>query len=269
MSRRLPFSKLHGLENDFLVLEESAVRGLRLGPLARRICNRHAGVGADGICVISPKSSGRLSMRIFNSDGSEAEMSGNGIRCVAEYIWRGGHPRKGELVVHTPAGPKVLRSRGHTIWVDMGPPLDGVHAISLRAEGRRFDGHFTAALGNPQFVLFRFDEKSVERLDIRKWGPLLENHPRFPNRTNVEFAERFSPSRVKVRIWERGAGETRASGTGACAVAFIGHSLGLLAAEVSEALPGGVLRVQIQERRILLGGPATFVCDGHWSPDGR
>lgn len=269
MTRPIPFAKLHGLENDFLVLEQPVVAGLRLGPLARKMCERRTGVGADGICIISRKSPGHFAMRIFNSDGSEAEMSGNGIRCVAHYVWRSGLTKNPVLTVHTAAGTKTITSRGSTIWVDLGAPLDGVHPISVEAEGRRFDGHFTLALGNPQFVVFRFDEKRVAGLEIRKWGPLLENHPRFPNRTNVEFVERVSKSRVKVKIWERGAGETRASGTGACAVAFVGHSLGLLAAEVAEDLPGGVLRVRIEQGRILLGGPATFVCEGRWSPVGR
>ncbi|HRY28545.1 MAG TPA: diaminopimelate epimerase [Elusimicrobiota bacterium] len=281
MAGEVSFTKMHGTGNDFIVLDGMR-RSVRMTPaLARRLCDRHFGVGADQILILLPSATADLRMRIVNADGSEVEMCGNGIRCLARYARDNGHVRRDDMTVETLAGVvrPVLRKDGG-VRVDMGAPILEAARIPTRARGRvierplaslrnlklrlpRSPLFFTCvSMGNPHAVIFM---KGVEDLPADVWGPALETHPFFPRRTNVEFVEVTGPETARVRVWERGAGLTMACGTGACAVTVAGVLTGRLRRAAALTLPGGVLRVEwAPDDHVYLTGPAEYVFRGRF-----
>jgi diaminopimelate epimerase len=271
-------AKLHATGNDFLVWsgfgEDRAFRGI-LGPQAAALCDRHRGVGADGLIVVEPGSDGAdCSMVLYNADGGIAEMSGNGARCLAWAAVRAGLGGSGRLVVDTGGGRRTIDLEIDpgtgalcAATVDMGPvtfepaaiPLDAPSAFDLEAtfHGVTYRGD-AAGMGNPHLVTLVDD---VETARVTQHGPRLEHDPRFPNRTNVEFvAPGPDADAIRMRVWERGVGETLSCGTGACAAAAVAHRRGLVGERVTVHVLGGDLRVTLGDT-IRLGGPVVHVFD--------
>jgi len=272
VSERL--AKLHATGNDFLVWSSRGSEPLALDieRFARAACNRHTGIGADGLILLTPGSnSADATMTLHNADGHVAEMSGNGIRCLAWVAARDGF--EGDtLVVDTGSGRRVVdvaRAADGSVasaTVDMGPvtftpaeiPLDAPSAFDLTAEyhGTTYHGD-AAGMGNPHLVLF-VDDPATAR--VGQHGPHLEHDPRFPRRTNVEFVTPDGNGGMRMRVWERGVGETLSCGTGACAVAAVSHRRGLVGERVTVHVPGGELVIDVGDT-IRLGGPVVHVFD--------
>jgi diaminopimelate epimerase len=263
-------AKLHATGNDFLVHQASTPLGPRL---AAALCDRHRGVGADGLLTLGPARNGAdCSMTLHNADGGEAELSGNGLRCLAYVAARSGLGTADTLVVDTGAGRRVIRlergpdGRVRAADVDMGPVTFDPNAIGLAIDDARdleatfhgvtYRGDAVGA-GNPHLVLFVDDPDDAR---VTQHGPRLERDERFPNRTNVEFVTVDARDRMRMRVWERGVGETLSCGTGACAAAAAAHRRGLVDDDVTVVVPGGELRLRIGES-ISLGGPVTHVFD--------
>jgi diaminopimelate epimerase len=272
---QLPFTKMHGLGNDFVVLDnlglEPAISGNLTAEMAKKICDRRFGIGADQILWLKKAhdSSADFRMEILNADGSVAEMCGNGIRAVALYAQRHTSYQKSEYKIETLAGLKTVRVRGADVTVDMGLPILGEgfsiggECIEIRGEQLRF---FEVNVGNPHAVFF-VDE--VESFPVEELGPLIEKHPRFPHRTNVEFVKIQNSQSIQVRVWERGAGITLACGTGACASAVASLATHRLKNPLNVELPGGRLRISWEgnPHSILMEGPATEVFKGTFCLD--
>jgi len=255
--------KGHAYGNDFLLVPESEVRGQELSALARAMCNRHEGIGADGLMIYQSGPSS-ISMRLFNADGSPSEVSGNGIRCLAALAVRE-RPSLTEVTIDTPAGPKFLalqRRDGDalTFRAAMGVPRD-IRPIEIEAAGETVQA-VALSVGKPQCVLL--DDPLLESR-LHALGPAIEHHPRFPDRTNVSFAKVEAPNRVRILVWERGVGPTQASGTGACGAAVAAASYGGAARDVEVISPGGSQRVEwLEDGRIYLTGWAKLVFEGTW-----
>lgn len=267
------FVKMHGLGNDFLLCTQEMLESLTLSPLIiQRLCDRHFGIGADGVIEVLPSEIADVRMRIWNADGTEAEMCGNGIRCLAKFAFERGIVTEDTFRVETKAGiivPRILQKDGRVVRVavDMGEPsfvpsaipmrVDGEKTISvpITVEGREFvvTG---VSMGNPHAVIFELPE------NWKQYGPLIEHHPLFPHRTNVEFVQVVHPKHIVVMVWERGVGATLACGTGACAAVAAGVARGILDREVRVQLPGGELLVTWEKttNHIYLEGPAEEVC---------
>jgi diaminopimelate epimerase len=273
------FSKWHGLGNDFILVEDRPERwpAGRLAGLASRVCDRHFGIGGDGLIFIFKDDQGTLSMRIFNADGSEAEMCGNGLRCVAKYAYLGGLVPQRAFAVNTGAGvlvPEVIMDgpRVAAVRVDMGEPvLERDRLPVLGAPGTRMieeeilvgDERVIAtavSMGNPHCLLFVPDVSSAPVCSL---GPILERHELFPNHTNVEFIEIRSGEEIAVRVWERGVGETLACGTGACAAAVGSALTNRTGRRVLVNLPGGQLLIEwLDDNHVFMTGPAEEVFRG-------
>ena len=255
----MQFTKMHGVGNDFIILDAEEVAGHDLHDLARRACDRHFGVGADGILIPASSEVADLRMVYLNSDGSPSEMCGNGIRCLARYAEDRGLLGGDALTVETGAGvKKVVLLGGGFSRVDMGPPGFGSE-VELR--GFRF---LRVSMGNPHAVAFLGSEKEVEALDLGSAGPPVERDPLFPERTNVEFVYVRGEQEVRMRVWERGAGETLASGSGSCAAAVAAVRLGLAESPVRVLLDGGIVEVEWagEGEPVYMTGPAEYVCEG-------
>lgn len=272
------FAKFHGLGNDFVLTEGLLVADEeKLRKLARWICHRHFGVGADGLILVLPGVKAPFRMRILNSDGSEAEMCGNGIRCFAKYAYERNLTKETEFEVETLAGvirPRLLLDHGQVseVCVDMGRPrlkaaevpvtgygVGPVINAELAVDETRL--RFAAvSMGNPHAVI------TVNKIDNIIWqelGPKIEQHPAFPRKTNVEFVQQLEPDRLRVKVWERGAGPTLACGTGACAVVVALTLTGQVDRKAWVELPGGELLIEWgQDDRVYMTGPATHVFDG-------
>ncbi len=274
------FIKSHALGNDYLIVDPRALSFPLTEDAVRLLCDRHRGVGSDGILALVPSQRADFGVRIFNPDGSEAEKSGNGLRILARYLYDRGLTRQTRFTVETAGG--VVGVEVHLrdgaveqITVEMGRaafrsdlipaagPLRDVVDEPVAVDGERLV--VTAvSVGNPHCVVFT-DE--LRPADLRRLGPLLERHPLFPRRTNVQFARVLSPDRVAILIWERGAGETLASGSSACAVAAAAVRRGLAGRQVTVVMPGGELQVAVSEEWDLrLTGPAEEICAGVLSP---
>jgi diaminopimelate epimerase len=276
----LRFVKMHGLGNDFVVVKAIGVPN-RVGELAQLVCDRHLGVGADGLVFMLPSAKADLRMRVFNPDGSEAEMCGNAIRCVAKYAYEDGFQRKTKLRVETGAGILIPRLRikdGKVteVEVDMGEPVLERGLIPVTGPpGKVLDEPVTVdgdtfritavSFGNPHCVIFLPD---FEQLKLDVIGPKIEKHPVFPKRTNVEFVQVVDKGAIRVRVWERGAGPTLACGTGACASAVAAFLNGLTGRKVKVSLPGGDLSIfWDDDNHVYMTGPATEVFRGEWEPE--
>lgn len=270
----MQFAKYHALGNDYIVLAAAHFDRPLAPAEIRTICRTHTGVGADGILwtTVQPETR-RYAVRIFNPDGSEAETSGNGVRIFARSLWDGGFVNDEPIAIETAGG--VVRasvdSRGAHVSLTLPPatfsstrvPVAGperdVVDEEIAAGGRRY--RFTAVnVGNPHCVIV-VPHASAE--EARASGPILENDPRFPARTNVQFVEIIDPGRIRIEIWERGAGYTLSSGTSSAAAAAAAHRLGLVGTSVAVEMPGGTLSAAIgDDGAVTIAGPVVKVCQG-------
>ena len=272
------FTKMHGIGNDYLFVncfEEVVHDPSRLAIVMSR---PHFGAGSDGLVLIEPSDVADFGMRIFNSDGSEAEMCGNAIRCIGKYVYERGMTDKTELTVDTKGGLKQLwltveDGKVSRIKADMGTPELNPRLIPVDLPGEMVLRHrlqimgqtwfiTCVNMGNPHAVLFVRDPEVV---DLPTIGPMIEHHPLFPRRTNVEFVRVIDRGILQMRVWERGAGETLACGTGACAAFAAARSRGRCGDQVHVRLPGGVLEVEQRGANIFLTGPAHRVFEGEAS----
>lgn len=274
------FAKYHGAGNDFLLLEDLDDTVSLTPRLVTAVCDPHRGVGGDGVIRITKGRDAPFAMELWNADGGQAEMSGNGMRCVARFLVDRGLFEGTELDVDTPAGVKrveIALEEGEMTGarVDMGPPALQRGRIPMRGPaGDRFIGQpfpdagpeYRAAavsVGNPHLVLV--GGPALESLDLPRIGPPLEHHPQFPERTNVEFI-RVEDGRIDVRVWERGVGETLACGTGACACLVAANLMGLAGRRAVVRFAGGDLDVEwAEDDHVYLAGPAIFVFEGELS----
>ena len=262
------FVKSHGLGNDYLVVDPANLPFDLTPEAVRLICHRNLGVGSDGILAVATAASGDFALRIWNPDGSEAEKSGNGVRIFAKYLRDHGYTEQDRFVVSTPGGEvpvELERDAGRVAIVrgNLGKArFDPLEEIVFD------DARFTVSslsIGNPHCVIVVAD---VATVDLRRLGPMIERHPAFPNRTNVQFAQVVSRAEAKIVIWERGAGETMASGSSSAAVAAALYRLGLVDREVTLTMPGGQLQITIDEAMDLwMRGPVEEVCSGNFSGD--
>ncbi len=270
--RNLHFIKMQGAGNDFVLVDqyrntETILSEEELPDLAKKLCDRHFGIGADGLILVLPSQKADYRMRIFNSDGSEAEMCGNGIRCFTRYVWENSEEKKDVISVETLAGiivpaPIVDGALFSGVEVDMGEPLVEAVKEPLKIENLDYSIN-KISMGNPHCVIFVDDIQSVRLKDI---GPIIENLPQFPNRTNVEFVQVISDREIILKVWERGAGETLACGTGACASVVAASVNGLTGRKVVVHLPGGDLGIEwTEDGHVVMRGPAEKVFEGHIS----
>jgi diaminopimelate epimerase len=257
------FAKAHAYGNDFLYVEGASVDGAALDALTREICDRHKGVGADGLIVYDQVSDG-ASMRLFNSDGSRAEVSGNGVRALGALLLQHDASTHAELTVHTEAGSKRLTRIGRdgtrqTFRASMGAP-SGLRRVTLEVAGEPVR-LVALNMGNPQCVVLGPlpDDQAFWRI-----GAALERHQAFPEGTNVEFADIEAPARIRIMIWERGVGPTRSSGTGSCAALVAAASYGGAARDAEVIAPGGSQRVEWEAESVYLTGWAEVICEGEW-----
>jgi len=274
----IPFTKMHGLGNDFILIEEDQLEPeIELAHLAKNLCDRHFGIGADGLIIVAPADDPAcdIQFKYYNSDGSRAEMCGNGIRCFARYVRDQGLIKQAEFRVETLAGPVVphLNADG-TVTVDMGLPVLNPALIPFTGTVEMPVLQFAltvddltlsvaaVSMGNPHCVIFMQDVSPAP--DWLALGPKIEYHPLFPAKTNVEFVRIMDRHHVSVNVWERGVGQTLACGSGACAVAVAGVLRGLVESPVTVQLPGGSLIIQWQGEpdHVMMTGPASYVFVG-------
>ncbi len=271
----MKFWKMHGLGNDYILIDnrDKQTSDLEAAKLAMKLCSRRFSVGADGILFVSNSTVADVKMRIFNADGTEAEMCGNGIRCFVKYCYENNIARKEELIVETLAGNKqtwltVENGLVQTVKVDMGVPKLERKNIPMIGQGTYIDEDLLVngeafkatclSVGNPHCVIF---VNAIDNFPVQRVGPKIEKCSLFPNRTNVEFAQVLNQKEVKVRVWERGCGETLACGTGACATVVAGNLLKKLASKVRVHLLGGDLEVEYAQN-LLLNGAAEKIFEG-------
>lgn len=269
---------MHGAGNDYIYVNTLVYPLSDPEELSRRWSDRHKGIGGDGLVLIGPSETADFSMRIFNNDGSEARMCGNASRCIGKYLHDNGLTDKTDIRLETLSGVKVLHLiLGHDglverVAVDMGEPQLAVRSQLDTVDGSLCDGDVTSttgqvyrgtfvSMGNPHFVIFT---EGVEALDLPAIGPTLEFAPIFPERCNIEFAERRPDGAVRMRVWERGSGITMACGTGACATAVAAALTGRSGRETDIVMDGGTLHIEWREAdgHVYMTGPATKVFDG-------
>lgn len=274
----IKFTKMHGLGNDYVYIDCTDEQKIKnISSLAQFISNRHFGVGSDGLILICKSDIADFKMRMFNYDGTEAEMCGNGIRCVGKFVYDKGLTKKDNITVETLAGIKKLKfniKKGNveTVEVDMGEPIlepDKVPVISeeaivknLKIKARENEFKFTCvSMGNPHAITIVDNTKDF---NIEKYGPVLERDEHFPRRANIEFIELVDKNNIKMRVWERGAGETLACGTGACASVVACALNGYIENEANVELLGGTLKIRWdkENNHIYMTGPATTVFEG-------
>ena len=273
----IKFTKMHGLGNDYVYMDAIHQKIENESTLAKFVSNRNFGIGSDGLILICKSEIADFKMRMFNSDGSEAEMCGNGIRCVGKFVYDKGLTQEKEVTIETLAGVKTLilntkEGKAQTVRVDMGEPVldakkipvissdEPVKNLKLKAEDKEFS--FTCvSMGNPHAITV---VENVKNFDVEKYGKVLEVDKVFPNKTNVEFIEIVDKENIKMRVWERGAGETLACGTGACATAVACNLNGLTSRKVNVELLGGNLQIEWNEddNHVYMTGPAVTVFDG-------
>ncbi len=261
------FTKMQGIGNDYVYINcfEENVRNPE--ETAKKISDRHFGIGSDGLVLICPDPEADFRMRMFNADGSESEMCGNAARCVGKYVYERGLTNKTDISLMTGAGLRRLKIQAdqgiaESVRVDMGEPEVIAKDETIEAGDRLFT--FTrVSMGNPHAVIFL---NEVENFDVAGYGTIIEHHPMFPKRTNTEFAKILSGDRIRMRVWERGAGETMACGTGACATLAAAVANRLTNRKASLELNGGTLTIDWDEEsnHIFQEGPAEFVFDGEW-----
>jgi diaminopimelate epimerase len=282
----MKFTKMHGIGNDYVYVNGFAEHVADPVALARQVSDRHFGIGSDGLILIVPSDRADVRMRMFNADGSEAEMCGNGVRCVAKYAFDHGLNKSNPMKVETGRG--VLSLQLHTeagkvrqVTVNMGEPILDLpkvpvdagkviaagraqqYRISLMQANDSVEATFVS-MGNPHATIYVND---VATVDLPRLGPMIENHPAFPRRINAHFVQVISPTEIIMRTWERGSGITLACGTGACAVAVAGVLTGRTGRKVLAHLPGGDLSLEWREsdNNVYMTGPAVEVFNGEWT----
>ena len=246
--------KSHGLGNDYLVADPVDLPFAVTPERVRLLCDRHVGVGSDGLLILD----GATGVRIFNPDGSEAEKSGNGLRIFARWLYDTRRVPSTRFSVHTADGDAAVEVEDDQVTVDMGVPRFRDDLAELEVDGQRLPA-VALSIGNPHCVILG---QLLDVRELRRLGPLIERHPAFSNRTNVQLARAAGRDRVELLIWERGAGETRASGSSACAVVAACHRLGLVDGQrgVTASMPGGELRIRVDEHgSVWMTGPVEEV----------
>lgn len=275
---KIPFTKMHGLGNDFILIDCRRIQLDNLSELSKRLCHRRFGVGADQMLLLYNSTHADFMMRIFNADGSEVQMCGNGIRCLAKYIWDRNLSDKDVLSIETIAGIMRPEKAGEMVRVDMGEPIFEPEKIPvkivessktqnskliidypLQIEDREF--RITCvSMGNPHAIIV---VENLSHFPVTYYGPIIEHHYLFPDRTNVEFIEVRNPKEITMRVWERGSGETMACGTGASAAAVATNINGLTERSVNVHLLGGDLLIEwASDNHVYMTGPAVEVFEG-------
>jgi diaminopimelate epimerase len=283
---KLHFIKMHALGNDFILIDDRSARLKKISQLSKKLCSRRFGIGADQLLLLCKSKTSDFKMRIFNADSSEVEMCGNGIRCLAKYIWDEKIRTQKHLSIETLAGIIHLQKTGKLIKVDMGEPIlepekipvnlkqksnpplppftkggrGGIINHPLKINDRVFK-ITCVSMGNPHAIIV---VKDVHSVPLIHYGPIIENYRFFPNRTNVEFIQILNRKNIRMRVWERGAGETMACGTGASAAGVASALLGLTERKVTVHLPGGKLLIEWSEKNnhVYMTGPAVKVFEG-------
>ena len=274
----MKFTKMHGLGNDYIYVNGFEEHPANLPALARSLSDRHFGIGADGLVVIAPSDIADFRMIMFNADGSQGAMCGNAARCIGKYVYDRGMTRKTAVTLETLSGVKTLLlnvqgGKVVSVRVDMGEPVldcarvpcllgsGVVRRAPIEALGRTF-AITPVSTGNPHGVIFL--EEPVEDFDLRRYGPVLECHPVFPQKANIEFVNVLSRDRLRMRVWERGSGVTMACGTGSCAALVAASLCGLADRRAHVVLDGGELVDEWDEAtgHVFMTGPATHVFDG-------
>ena len=276
---RLRFTKLHGIGNDYVYVDAFAQPLADPAAVARRVAPRRTAIGSDGLILIAPSETADVRMEMYNADGSRGAMCGNGVRCVAKYAWDHGLARRNPMRVETDSGVKTVdlrleRDLVASVAVDMGPPIFDAGQVPIAAPARMIDASFAIdgrdlritciSMGNPHCVIF---VDSTEDAPVTTLGPRIEVHPLFPQRVNVEFVQLLGTApadRLRMRVWERGSGETAACGTGACAVAVAAALTGRGRRSVEIELVGGNLQIDWREAddHVIMSGGATEVFTG-------
>ncbi len=273
---KLPFTKMHGISNDYVYVNAFSTTVPDPPAVARKVSDRRTGIGGDGLILICPSESAHARMEMYNADDSRGEMCGNGIRCVGKFVYEHGLAKTNPLKIETDAGLKVLflelrNNKVTRVTVDMGEPILDGPRIPVAAAGQvinqplAVDGKSyqvtCVSMGNPHCVTFVDD---VEPLELEKLGPKFEHHPFFPRRVNTEFIHVLSPTELDMRVWERGSGETWACGTGACAAAVAAALNKKAGRRVTIHLRGGDLEIEWREEdnHVYMTGPAEEVFEG-------
>ncbi|MCM1290620.1 MAG: diaminopimelate epimerase [Prevotella sp.] len=277
--KEISFVKMEGAGNDYIYVMEADVMGISLSDLSIKVSNRHFGIGADGLVVIGKSNKADFSMRIFNADGSEAQMCGNASRCVGKYVYEHGMTKQDKITLETKAGIKTIflnldNNRVVNVTVDMLSPIlipeqipviaelkeDNIIRTTCEADGKVFK-MTCVGMGNPHGVIF---VNEIEDSDVIKRGKLLECAPQWPEKTNIEFVRVIDSSNIEMRVWERGSGETLACGTGSCASVVACVLEGKTDREVNVHLRGGILKIKWDEMsdHIYMTGPAQTICTG-------
>ena len=275
--KELKFTKMHGAGNDYIYLNGFQHKIDNPGELAIKLSNRNFGIGSDGLVLILPSETCDFRMQMFNSDGSEAEMCGNASRCVGKFVYDNGLTSKKEITLETLAGTKYITlldgdAKSRKITVDMGEPILDPQLIPVNVDSKPvinypldIDGKIwkvtCVSMGNPHAVTFT---KDIDKLDLPVLGPKFEKNPIFPRKTNTEFIEVIDDNNLNMRVWERGAGETLACGTGACAAAVAASLNGLTDRKVTIHLLGGDLNIEWREsnNHVYMTGEAVTVFEG-------
>lgn len=280
------FTKMHGIGNDYVYVNGFEQSVADPGRMAREVSDRHVGIGGDGLILILPSDRADVRMQMFNADGSEAEMCGNGVRCVAKYAFDHGLSKNNPMRVETGRGVltlalEVAKGKVRQVTVDMGEPIlelaqipvgrdrvvkgsrEHEYRLSIDQGNELLDATFVS-MGNPHAVIYTGD---VGAVDVARLGPVIERHKAFPRRTNVHWVQVQSPSQAIMRTWERGSGMTLACGTGACAVCVAGVLTGRTGRKLLAHLPGGDLQLEWREtdNHVYMTGPATEVFSGEWN----
>ena len=279
---RNSFVKMHGLGNEYIVLDSTNIDFKLTEQAIKRLCNIHFGIGSDGIVMYVPSSKADFGFRVYNPDGSEAEKSGNGLRILCKYLYDYGYAKNRKFSIETLSDMvyaevvEEMNGKASIISVDMGKAIFNSHDIPVDSDIPEFIGQKIkvgdkefevncVSVGNPHCVIIK---QELNEDEIRKYGPLIENHPLFPNRINVQFAKVLSDRDARILIWERGAGYTLASGSSSCAVSSVLVKRGLVKGDLTIHMQGGILKIQIDsDWNICMTGEVREIARGIFSPE--
>jgi diaminopimelate epimerase len=279
---RNSFVKMHGLGNEYIVLDSTNIDFKLTEQAIKRLCNIHFGIGSDGIVMYVPSSKADFGFRVYNPDGSEAEKSGNGLRILCKYLYDYGYAKSRKFSIETLSDMvyaevvEEMNGKASLIRVDMGKAIFNSHDIPVDSDIPEFIGQKIkvgdkefevncVSVGNPHCVIIK---QELNEDEIRKYGPLIENHPLFPNRINVQFAKVLSDRDARILIWERGAGYTLASGSSSCAVSSVLVKRGLVTGDLTIHMQGGILKIQIDsDWNIRMTGEVREIARGIFSPE--
>lgn len=265
MTHQVKFTKMHGTGNDYIYVNTMLYPLANPEELAVKWSAPHTGIGSDGLVLIGPSDIADFSMHIYNADGSEAMMCGNASRCIGKYVYEKGLTKKKTITLETLSGIKELqltvkRKKVTLVTVDMGAPSIGEIALELEAGGKQYIGT-VISMGNPHLVIF---VENIAKVNLSEIGPLLEHHPLFPHRTNIEFAQVITEEEIRMKVWERGSGITQACGTGACATAVAAIVNGKSGRLTNIIMDGGILSIRWdnESNHVYMTGEAIKVFDG-------